>query len=437
MSVHPYKTADGTRHQVRWREANGRVRTRSFTSKKEAVAFDADVKARKYKGDVLPRPGRETLAQAFDEWWRLRGIRLAENTQETYRAVWNAHVKDRFDHHPIAELASNPQLIEELLADMREREVGDAAQRRVLAVMSSVLSAAVRWKKIATNPVLGTPKPPGKRKRHPRPMPPLVIERIRLQMLRRKTLGDSRQRRASDACLVMLMSYAGLRPGEALALTWGDVGKRTLAIDKAVSLGEDAPTKTRTIRSVPLVKQLADDLHNLRMVQGFPAESRPLFPGANGDRWSRWQYRNWRTRVWRPVMEKLASGEPPQEWLATTRPYDCRGSFVSLHLRAGASPLEVAEWAGHSTQVMFEHYANVIKELVGEPTIPAEEQISRAREVVKDKERRELDELVANLSAYPTITEPSEIEIGEGVEVLTLPARRFAARLLFDPESDL
>ena len=71
--------------------------------------------------------------------------------------------------------------------------------------------------------------------------------------------------------------------------------------------------------------------------------------------------------------------DPVRESLATAVPYDCRGSFVSLHLRAGASPLEVAAWAGHSPQVMFSHYANVIEELQGEPRLSAEAQITRAR----------------------------------------------------------
>jgi hypothetical protein len=42
MSVQRYETADGSRWRVRWREANGRMRSRSCTSKREAVAFDAE-----------------------------------------------------------------------------------------------------------------------------------------------------------------------------------------------------------------------------------------------------------------------------------------------------------------------------------------------------------------------------------------------------------
>jgi len=76
---------------------------------------------------------------------------------------------------------------------------------------------------------------------------------------------------------------------------------------------------------------------------------------------------------------------------------------VSLHLRAGASPLEVAAWAGHSPQVMFQHYAAVIEELIDEPRIPVEEQIARARDVVEDKPAEELDNLAAELFARPRV----------------------------------
>ncbi|MFI5004171.1 MAG: tyrosine-type recombinase/integrase [Solirubrobacterales bacterium] len=405
MSVHPYKTADGTRYQVRWREGT-RVRTRTLLSKKEANDFDVEVKARKYRGEAMPRPGRETLAVAYDEWKAMRAPLLSKNTLDTYEAVWTAHVKDRHDHHRLSEWVSNPQLFEALTADMRERGVGNASQRKVLVVMSSVFAAAVQWNKVGINPVLSVPKPAGTRKRIPHPFPPMVVERIRLQMRRRTTKDGSGARSLADACLVVLMSYAGLRPGEALALTWGDIGVRTLAIDKAVSVGEEGPTKTGGARSVPLVEQVAADLTDLRVARGEPTDDQLVFPADEGGYWSRSQYNNWRNRVWKPVMERLADCDPPQPQLAKTRPYDCRGSFISLQLRAGASPLEVAKWAGHSPQVMFNHYANVIDELVGEPVLPAAEQIERARDAVVELERQELDELMADLIEHPTISSP-------------------------------
>ena len=281
MSVHPYKTADGTRYQVRWREGK-RVRTRTMSRKKEANDFDVQVKARRFRGEAIPRSGRETLAEVYEQWKTMYAPNLAKKTLDTYEAMWNAHVKGRHDAHVLAEWVSNPQLFEQLTADMRERGVGNAAQRKVLVVMSSVFAAAVRWNKIGVNPVLAVPKPAGTRKRIPHPFPPMVVERIRLQMRRRATKDSSGARSIADACLVTLMSYAGLRPGEALALTWGDIGTRTVAIDKAVSLGEEGPTKTGGARSVPLVEQVAADLTDLRVARGEPADDQLVFPADEG-----------------------------------------------------------------------------------------------------------------------------------------------------------
>jgi integrase len=435
MSVQRYDTADGVRWRVRWREANGRMRSRTMTSKREASALDADVRARKFKGEMLPRPGKESLAAAYDDWFRLRGSRLATTTQRTYRAVWDAHVRGRFDHHRLNELAAEPQLFDELLAEMRERGVGPASQRKVLVVLSAVLTEHVRWKKIATNPLWRMRKPPGTRQRHPHPFPPVVVERIRLRMARRVTKDSSGVRATADACLVTLMSYAGLRPGEALALTWADIGSNTIAVDKSVRDGAEAPTKTGAVRTVPLVAPLQSDLDHLRWACGLPTGDRLVIPATDGNYWSRSEFNNWRNRVWKPILEDLAIGEDSLGRLAKARPYDCRGTFVSLHLRAGASPLEVAKWAGHSPAVMFRHYANVIEELQGEPILPAEEQILRAREAVEEKERKELDELTADLLEHPTISSASADAPTRGIRSYPteLPGR--AARVFYQPNT--
>ena len=223
------------------------------------------------------------------------------------------------------------------------------------------------------------------------------------------------------------MSYAGLRPAEALALTWADIGRNTIAVDKAVRDGAEAPTKTQAIRSVPLVVPLRSDLANVRSVCGLPHGDRLVIPAQDGDYWSRSEINNWRNRVWKPALADLAKGDPSLARLAEAVPYDCRGTFVSLHLRAGASPLEVAEWAGHFPAVMFKHYANIIEELRGEPILPAVEQIVRAREAVEQKERQELDALTADLLENPTIVSgASETDLDRhGAKVPGIAAKLF------------
>jgi integrase len=208
----------------------------------------------------------------------------------------------------------------------------------------------------------------------------------------------------ADACFVELMSYAGLRPGEAIALTWQDVRQRTIAVDKAVSDGTAGPTKTGAVRTVPLVAPLQEDLKDYRVHSDYRANDQLVLPARDGGHWSRSELNNWRNRVWKPITEKLATGDRALRLLALARPYDCRGSFVSLQLRAGASPLAVAQWAGHSPAVMFKHYANVIEELVGEPTLSAVEQIERARALVYEEPKEELDTISADLVEHPTVS---------------------------------
>lgn len=403
MSVDSYKTKDGTRFRVRWRDGHGDPKSKVFNSRREANGFDVDVKARKNRGEALPTTTRETLGEAWDEFWKLRGYRLAAHTQLSYKQQWATNIKGEYDHYELRAFVADPSLFDAILANMAKRGAGPASHLKMLTVLSAVFSVAAEWKRIPLNPVAKVKKPKATPKRIPHPFPPMVVERIALRMRRRATKDESGNRALADACFIYLMSYGGLRPGEALALTWGDVEQRTLTIDKAIALGESGPTKTRTNRSVPLVAPLADSLAELREARGNPADDELVIPSMSGGPWTQSQYNNWRRRVWGKVKKGLAEGDPPQPRLAKAIPYDCRHSFVSLQLRAGASPLEVARWAGHSPKVMYDHYAHVIDELEGEPRLSPVEQIKRARNAVEALEGPALDKLMDDLMVRPTV----------------------------------
>jgi integrase len=81
-----------------------------------------------------------------------------------------------------------------------------------------------------------------------RPPRPSEVEAIRSRLSLR------------DATLVSLLAYAGLRPGEALALRWRDVSGRSVVIERSVSLGRERATKTKATRGVGLLRPLAQAL---------------------------------------------------------------------------------------------------------------------------------------------------------------------------------
>jgi integrase len=61
-------------------------------------------------------------------------------------------------------------------------------------------------------------------------------------------------------------------------------------------------------------------------------------------------------RVWRNAREKVLTNKEQDSPLAK-RPYDLRHTCLSTWLNAGISPKQVAEWAGHSLDVLLRTYA--------------------------------------------------------------------------------
>ena len=63
-----------------------------------------------------------------------------------------------------------------------------------------------------------------------------------------------------DVVLVGSIAYAGLRPGEALAMTTGNVTDNVILVDRNWTYGELKLTKTERQRTIEIVAPLRDDL---------------------------------------------------------------------------------------------------------------------------------------------------------------------------------
>jgi integrase len=175
-----------------------------------------------------------------------------------------------------------------------------------------------------------------------------------------------------DATLLSVLAYAGLRPGEALALRWGDVRENTLHIQRAVSYGEEKATKTNASRTVRLLDPLRRDLAEWRLASGRPADSALVFPSASGGTWSLPAYQSWRRRAFARALN--AAG------VERARPYDLRHGFASLLLHEGRSVIYVARQLGHDARLALTVYGHVIDELDGTPQSDAASTIQSARD---------------------------------------------------------
>jgi len=165
-----------------------------------------------------------------------------------------------------------PAVIAGFADELRRDGVGDPTVRKVLS------PGRISLCRFAS--------PSRGRRRAVRPLPPATVEQ-----LRRLMPTDQ------DVALVSVLAYAGLRPGEALALTWADVGERTILVERSVALGEVKETKTRTTRFVRLLAPLSKDLKALRMQSGRPGDEELIFPRPDGEPWAatRAILRRWRS----------------------------------------------------------------------------------------------------------------------------------------------
>ena len=254
-----------------------------------------------------------------------------------------------------------PVTIAGFRAELEAGGVGAESIRKTLTMLQSVFQRAVEWQLVDVNPVRAAPKPPAGRARAVPAIGPELVEAMRGRLLARG--------RAHDAMLLVLLAYAGLRPGEALGLEWCHVRSRTLLVEQAVADGRVKGLKNRRrSRAVRLLDPLHEDLERWRADGAVIAR-------ADGGFWRETDWRNWRRRVFRPLASDVG--------VVGARPYDLRHAFASLLIAEGRmSIVEIAAQLGHNPTVCLDIYGHEMAERWAGEVRSAEALIMGARESV-------------------------------------------------------
>lgn len=135
-------------YEARWRDPDGRERSRSFGRKLDAQRFLATVEADKLRGSYVdPSAGRVTL-QAFAERW-LTTQTTDPATVEAVTSRLRVHV---YPHLGCYELrAIRPSVLQSWLAQL-QTTLAPTYVRVILANVSAILGAAVEDGMLAKNP---------------------------------------------------------------------------------------------------------------------------------------------------------------------------------------------------------------------------------------------------------------------------------------------
>ncbi|MBA3736882.1 MAG: tyrosine-type recombinase/integrase, partial [Actinobacteria bacterium] len=210
-----------------------RAATQSLLRKEDAERWATEQLRTKQLGETIIST-RLTLDGYAAEWWTDYAEKeLAPKTRQIYAALWRKYVEPSIANVPLAALSV--PVASKFQRGLQAKNVGGPTILKTLTMLQSICRQAQIDGLIHDNPFKPLRKPSQRPTRTGVRLSPEQVEALRHQLPTNR-----------DAALVSLMAYAGLRPGEALALTWGDIRDNTIYVNKSLSLGDEKGTKTGT-----------------------------------------------------------------------------------------------------------------------------------------------------------------------------------------------
>lgn len=367
-TVSGYKTKAGQRYKVRYMKPDGTQGSKAgFPSKPAAEGWAAKLEVRKIEGDFVdPRYGKLTVGSFAEGWLALKKMKLKPSAYTPLESAWRIHVEPEWGGVALRdiEISAIEDWISVMMIEVRDPDDPDVVLKpasgattviRAHSVLSGVLDRAVRDGKLATNKareVENLPKKRPKRKIY------LTHEKV-------TTMAENSGRWAT---LILLLSYCGLRWGEAVGLTVDDldllrrrVKIRRNAVQVGAAFAVGSP-KSNKDRSVPIPRFLVDDLSAACVGK---ARTALVFPGPDGTHLRRPNSQ----RGWF-VSAARKAGEPD------LTPHDLRHTAASLAVSAGANVKAIQRMLGHESAALT---LDVYAELFDDDLDSVADALDRAR----------------------------------------------------------
>jgi integrase len=321
----------GLRWRARYRDAEGRQRSRSFARKPDAVRFLTLVQADLLRGSYVD-PGRSrTPLSAYASTW-LGSLSVRPSTRRTYNSHLRTWILPALGARTLVSIT--PTDVRTLVRRLTEH-LAPSTAHHVHGLLSSILRAAVEDGYLARNPAARTGPPHGRRS----VVRPLSVGQV-------QALIEATPDRFGIA--VLLGAGCGLRIGEVLGLRVSAVNldKQELRVCAQLQalpgqpLTLRPPKSTCSVRTVPLPDTVAAAItEHLRRWPPAGADDLLVRTVTGRAVWPR----TFHSRIWRPATNGAG--------LPDVRFQQLRHFYASALIRAGESVKTVQVALGHASAV--------------------------------------------------------------------------------------
>jgi len=336
-------------YTIRWYDRDGRERQRTYkgVDRQEAAQLERKILAERDRGEAQPDERQApTFGALADQWIEENRPRWKPSTRSNYEQLLTSHLRPAFGDTKITNVtdASARQLVTKL------HDAGLGARRINLTIIVLKMVTRSGRRFLREDPLAGV-----KMLREPATeIDPLTPDEVDAFL----AACPKHWRPYFTAAF-----YTGARPGELIALKWGDVDANAgrFRIRAARYRGVEGTPKTPgSVRDVDMLPPVVDALRvqkaqqagvRLRRGQETPdPEHDYVFTGRLGGPVATPHIRG---RVWAPTLKRAG--------LRQRAAYQTRHTFASNALAAGENPTWVSAMLGHkSAEMLFEVYARWI-----------------------------------------------------------------------------
>lgn len=328
------------RFKVRWR-VNGQARSKTFDTLEQATEFRLQIESDVFVGRAVTE--RMRLSTWAESWYANR-LGLRETTRVRNLSLYHNHIKHGLGNVFLDDLTT--PIIQSFITSLTKKKSGKdkflapTTIREIYQELDKCLTAATHARLLRDNPCHGITLPKVEHQ-----------DMHFLNQLEVKQLAESIDPRYS--ALIYVLAYAGLRIGEAAALTPADITDKGISVSKSTSevqgkLITNHPKTKAGRRIIPIPQFIVQTLED--HMSAYPGDY--VFTGRDGG-----QIRSnvFRQRQFKTARDKINRPE--------LRIHDLRHTAVSFWIDQGVDLLRIKKWAGHTNSTFtLDRYGHLIEE---------------------------------------------------------------------------